>query len=345
MPPSKRQKTGDSSSVARGPPAAGENRADYHLRTPDRLLIRNWPDRDRESESEPGPYDYICIHRPFFDVDGEHVFSAHYGGKERKSRFDVEKQTYEPGWLDDDAKDIFGAKPELWPEHKWLMMWDAWAKFDDLCRKAKYWDPNNFDMHILIDFDGAYQKKDIKKAWVEVSALGLWLNVGEHSLALMGRDADRTFKLVELVGLALLAILNTPQDAGELNDSSTFLELPLVAGYYLEVSHNLPDYGIEGKCMAWRREVVKIFEDAKLKVSKSLYTMVRRLTSLEVAPNHNPSDHPDEAEMKAAYEKTVKGPDGDPWNWNATLAKYKHDNRPLVKPNKHRYDNTKMTRA
>ena len=117
-----------------------------------------------------------------------------------------------------------------------------------------------------------------------ISAIGLRLNISDHTGAVMGiytvvrvtstsyslnaeGDADDVIDIVELVGLALLTMLNTLKDAGEPKPDSRFLDLPLVVGYYLEASHDLPEYGVEGKCVAWHKEVVKLSKGANLKVA------------------------------------------------------------------------------
>ena len=84
-------------------------------------------------------------------------------------------------------------------------------------------------------------------------------------------DGDKTCELIGLLGCALLTVLSAVDRAGELKPESWFLDLALVIGNFLELSHELPDYGIEGACVCWRKEAVSLFKDAKLDPGKTLY--------------------------------------------------------------------------
>jgi hypothetical protein len=33
-------------------------------------------------------------------------------------------------------------------------MWGAWLRYDGFCRRAKYCDPDNFNMHLYTDWKG-----------------------------------------------------------------------------------------------------------------------------------------------------------------------------------------------
>lgn len=142
-------------------------------------------------------------------------------------------------------------------------------------------------------------------------------------------------------------MLSALQEADELKDGTNHFDLELVIGYYLEVSHNFPEYGLEGKYVAWRKEATELFQYAKLINSKSVYTVHQRLKALDLASYFDSVEDAYGEEMEKVEEETDRGRDDGPWNWNgnATLTRYKQKHRPLVKPEKHQYDITKMTRA
>jgi len=97
--------------------------------------------------------------------------------------------------------------------------------------------------------------------------------------------ADKCCDLMGLLGCACLTILSAIDRVIELKPTSRFLDLALVIGYYLEFSYGLPEYGIEGACVAWRKEAVLLFKKANLDPGKGLYNTARRLEELEHAPN------------------------------------------------------------
>ena len=57
--------------------------------------------------------------------------------------------------------------------------------------------------------------------------------------------------------------------------------MALVIAYYLELSHDLPAYGIEGECVAWRKEAVKQFKKGNLDPDKGLFATKLRIEKLE----------------------------------------------------------------
>jgi hypothetical protein len=137
----------------------------------------------------------------------------------------------------------------------------------------------------MIEFDKAFRSKGdkrIEEMWIVISAVGLWLNGDENIGALINNeDGDTTCELIGLMGCALLAALAIIDTAGELRPDSRFLDLTLVIAYYLELSHDLPAYGIEGECVAWRREAVKYFKKGKLDPERGLAATKLRIEKLE----------------------------------------------------------------
>ena len=130
-----------------------------------------------------------------------------------------------------------------------------------------------------------------------------------------------------MVGLALLTALHAIETAGELKPDSRLLDLTLVIGYYIEFSHDLPEYGIEGDCVAWRKEAIAYFEQGKLDTSKALASTELRIATLK-----------DDKEP-GSVEKTTKA---DKWSWDAKFKAYK---RRQGKVGGNHYDITKMSRA
>ena len=136
-------------------------------------------------------------------------------------------------------------------------------------------------------FRQSFQQKRgqrLEKMWAIVSAIGLWANV-ENISELISKsvgqsllppltysdtdDGDKTCKMIGVLGCALLTALSAIDRAGELKPDSRFLDLALVIDHFLELSYDLPDCGIEGTCVSWRKEAVAILIKAKLDPSNA----------------------------------------------------------------------------
>jgi hypothetical protein len=130
-----------------------------------------------------------------------------------------------------------------------------------------------------------------------------------------------------------------------LKPDSRFLDLALVMGYYLELSHDLPAYGIEGACVCWRREAVLLFKKAKLDPATGLFDTDIRLKDLEHVPNCEPIESDDETDDEAEAELLhhQHGTEEDPWAWKVTFGEYKKKDSNTI--DLQRYDITKFTRA
>jgi hypothetical protein len=98
------------------------------------------------------PYEYICIHRPLFDVEGENWLAWSTNPSAHLDEDDLIDEVYKPNWEREEKEGIFRSPPEKHPGHKWVTMWDAWRKGDLLRRKAIYCDPDNFGMYIYNDW-------------------------------------------------------------------------------------------------------------------------------------------------------------------------------------------------
>lgn len=160
-------------------------------------------------------------------------------------------------------------------------------------------------------------------------------------------DGDKTCELIGLIGCALLTVLSAIDRAGEFTPSSRFLDLELVIGYFLELSHDLPAYGIEGSCVCWRCEAVLLFKKAKLDPMKGLFDTDNRLKELENAPSTEPLNSDDETddedETNANLLHHQHGTETDPWAWEATMEEYRNKNGNTM--GLQQYDITKFTRA
>ncbi|KAH7090394.1 hypothetical protein FB567DRAFT_617809 [Paraphoma chrysanthemicola] len=310
--------------------------------------------------NKKAPYEYICIHRPLFDVISENWRLASKG---KVKRLNYEKK-YEPGFIAENKQKVWGAPPEEHKKHKWIIMMSAWEKYDNFCRRVKYCDPDNFNMYIykhfkgygvqeivdnaMVDFDKAFRIKggpNLDEMWAIISAIGLWTNVEDVSELIHTDDADKCCALVLLLGCALLTTLSALAQAGELHPKSRFLDLALVIGHYLELSHDLPSYGIEGACVSWRREAVKLFHKARLDPKKGLYDTLYRLKQLEKASNYDYAGHVGEEEDRSDQELLhhEHGTERDPWAWRMTMDKYRKSH--MVAVGKYPHDITKLTRA
>jgi hypothetical protein len=106
---------------------------------------------NKEEKQEKKPYEYICFHRPLFDVDGENWRKWSEGKAERLESNEVYKQLYTPGHNEEKKKHTFAGSPSEHKDHKWVIMWSAWLKFKGFCRRAKYCDPVAFGMQEIVD--------------------------------------------------------------------------------------------------------------------------------------------------------------------------------------------------
>jgi hypothetical protein len=140
-------------------------------------------------------------------------------------------------------------------------------------------------------------------------------------------------------------VLDAIDQTGELKTTSRFLDLALVIGYYLELSHDLPAYGIEGSCIEWRKEAVRIFRDAKLDTKKALFDTERRLKEFEHAPDFervvSDDDTEDELDTKPSHHRHATKKISCAWTATMETYKKRHGDRIGLQ----QYDITKFTRG
>lgn len=142
--------------------------------------------------------------------------------------------------------------------------------------------------------------------------------------------------------------------------------MPLVIGYYLEISHDLPAYGVEGECVSWRKEAVALFKKGKFDAEKALFNTSFRLEQLAKSPDDDgepakaTEDVPEDADKEKKLHKDTKGKgketagkkrkraekqktsENDPWGWDAKFKAYKRTHGPSLGGQK--YDITKMSK-
>ncbi|KAH7075747.1 hypothetical protein BKA63DRAFT_565804 [Paraphoma chrysanthemicola] len=260
------------------------------------------------------PYEYVCIHRPLFDIISENWRLASKGKVKRLDRHGIYEKKYEPGFIAENKKKIWGAPPEEHQRHKWITM--------------------------MLDFDKAFRNKgghNLDQMWAIISAVGLWINV--EDIPTTPTNAAHSFFSLAVTTLSGLA------QPGELHPKSRFLDLALVIGHYLELSHDLPNYGIEGACVSWRREAVKLFHRAKLDPKKGLYDTPYRLKQLEKASNYDEEGHDNDEEDHSDQELLhhEHGTESDPWAWRLTMDQYRKSH--MAAAGRYPHDITKLTRA
>lgn len=206
----------------------------------------------------------------------------------------------------------------------------------------------------LKDFDKAFHEKSEQKLedmWAVVSAMGLWFNTADGIDELYGNEnGDKTCGLVGLVGCALITALDAIEAAGELKRDSKFLDLPLVIGEYLEFTEELPDMGIEGECMMWRKEVVEYFKRGNLDALKGTFTTDMRIKQLEKADSNDV--HPASRRTSGANSPPTstgkrkrahtKSDSKDKWQWASKFKDYKKQEGPAI--GGQHYDITKMSK-
>ncbi|RMZ74369.1 SAP domain-containing isoform 1 [Pyrenophora seminiperda CCB06] len=326
MPPTKRQKTNRDSG---GPAKQNTNK---------KSSDNNKDASSSEESTKPEPHDYICIHRPFFDVEAEDLLANPDSYSREKELFD---KRYKPIFEQEVKDGIYKASPSEHKDHKWVMI-----------RKSNYCDPDAFGMNLytdwrgwgmheimgnmMIEFNKAFRLKNdkrIQEMWVVISAVGFWLTDKDHIGALMNcEDGDTTSELFGLMGCSLLTALAAIEAAGELKQDSRFLDLTLVIGYYLETSHDLPEYGIEGDSASWRKEAIKYFKKGNLDLSKALSTTEHRIEEIEAKETSEEESDDEEETVTTVQATPATGTADNPANIDVGVAN-KENNEPKTVTN------------
>jgi hypothetical protein len=103
------------------------------------------------------------------------------------------------------------------------------------------------------------------------------------------------------------------------------LDIALVIGYFLELSHDLPAFGIDGPCVSWRKEAVLLFKKGNLDSKRGLFDTDQRLAEIDTAPVVEPvdSDAETEDESDAVVPQDKRVAENDPWAWSVMMGEYK----------------------
>lgn len=83
--------------------------------------------------------------------DGENS-DEEYDDFENERRHSFKK--YRKDMDADEETKIFGQPAPAFPNHKWVVKWESWKFLSDYIRKARYTDPDRFDMHVYTDQHG-----------------------------------------------------------------------------------------------------------------------------------------------------------------------------------------------
>lgn len=158
MPRAKKQKTTeDPSASAQDPDGHSSDTAFESVQPPKTNQSSKAKSKDdhkhstnksKGDEKPRNPYEYVCHHRPVFDIEGENWLKWSDDPDAHIDEEDVVDELCQPIWKKEKEAGIPGASPEKHPEHKWVAMRNARLKTDWLRRKANYCDPDNFDMNL-----------------------------------------------------------------------------------------------------------------------------------------------------------------------------------------------------
>ncbi|KAF2190753.1 hypothetical protein K469DRAFT_697983 [Zopfia rhizophila CBS 207.26] len=325
MPASKRQKASDGSSVDSSKDASSSptpHKNDTRLRDPKTIA----------------PHEYICIHRPYFDVKLEEFDSEKHLDSEQLF------EKYKNGFDEEKKKGIFLQPAGEHEDWKWVIMWDSWKMFCDWERRELYCNPDLFGMYIYNDWCGwglqellenllvAFNKEITKRPyeqslhrmWAVISALGIWINQIDMTIWSLNGYAEKTYATVRMVGCTILTALNALDLAGELKSDSKFLDLGLVMSEFLNWADGLEGIGIEDEDLKWRRHVVAYFRKAGIHPSNGV------CGTSELLKRYN-------------SRKDTKEAKNNRWDWDSEFNKYRKDYGTPQLGGTH-YDITKFTR-
>jgi hypothetical protein len=158
MPPAKKQKTARDSGVILEDPGSESSDSAFESVRPnknDKQKKNKQGSGSKGKPAGPAPYDYVCIPHPFFDVEGSNYLNW---TSDPDAFIDDKSEIFDKLYKPIDAKfrkdGLYKAPASKHPEHKWVMLWDAWLKADLLKRKAKYCNPDAFGMNLYTDWQG-----------------------------------------------------------------------------------------------------------------------------------------------------------------------------------------------
>ncbi|KAI0113214.1 hypothetical protein F4814DRAFT_338994 [Daldinia grandis] len=268
------------------------------------------------------PYEYYCMFRPFFDIQNENE------DKDEDDQLDDDDLLEEYN-QEIRAEDNIEMKPATeYPDHRWIAMWETWKLFSAWERRASYTNPDFFKMHIhkhfhgqgmqemienmLIAFDKEFSRKKrskraLKQMWAIVAAMMQWLlEIPLHGWIATG-DVQRINTTVNLVGRALLTVLNELDRAKMLKADSEIKDLGLIMTFYLYWVEDLEIPDLE---LPYRKEVVGYAKKAGIDLSLAgCYGTDEKIKALERAAG--------------GKIKPIPGaPKTDRWDWKKKFKKF-----------------------
>ncbi|KAK1907333.1 hypothetical protein P3342_005658 [Pyrenophora teres f. teres] len=78
---------------------------------------------DKSDKSEtPAPHDYICIHRPYFDVEGAEWLAWSTNPSSNLDKDEIYSKRFKPIFEQEVKDGIYKAPPSEHKDHKWVMI-------------------------------------------------------------------------------------------------------------------------------------------------------------------------------------------------------------------------------
>ncbi|KAI2628795.1 hypothetical protein GGR54DRAFT_636509 [Hypoxylon sp. NC1633] len=276
-----------------------------------------------DMESDRPLFDYYCMFRPFFDIENENrdkVEAERVGEDDLLERYNREIR----------AENNIEMEPAAdHPEHRWITMWRTWKQFTVWERRAAHTNPDFYNMYIskhfhgfgmqemvenmLIAFDKQFSKKkrdkkNVKKTWATVAAMMQWFTEIPLNSWIMMNEKKKLEISVNLVGRALVSVLNELDRTKMLKADSDIKDLGLVISFFLYWLATLEEVGIE---LSYRKEVVAYARKAGLDLKEvGCYGTDERIKALErefgrIKP-FSGSAKPDRWEWKKKFKKFSK---------------------------------------
>lgn len=181
---------------------------------------------------------------------------------------------------EDEAKrSMFNKLAANHPEWPYTIMAESWRRLCDWTRRSSYCNPQLFNMYIytdfeaygilellenlIIDFNGAFEEKDINKMWSILATLANWLNHESSQAWVSVDDSERAANTFQVVGCAFLTALHLIDREGELKQDSKFRDLGLVMALFLQAGASTPE-----DFMDWAPKIILYAKRAGIDLTK-----------------------------------------------------------------------------
>ncbi|KAL9092540.1 MAG: hypothetical protein Q9165_004344 [Trypethelium subeluteriae] len=222
----------------------------------------NLPENDQaqahSNEPEPttseDPFEYITFCRPYYDYQRENDLKIKEGADDALlGENEVWKHYNEKTKCGEDG--CMCNKPlKENPDWTWFTTRKAWDMRADLQDGADLRNPDNFDMYVYNDFAGYGQQELIENTLVAFNTEYVKKNPSLNELwaiieSLDIDDSQGMFETLNLIGCAVLSMLNRLDLAGKLKPDSEFKDIALVISVFLifveNFEGNLPDFEVD----------------------------------------------------------------------------------------------------